>query len=276
MWFIYYPPILYLSYKIFIHVGQASDFYQSSIEKLDLGSQTELAWKSFLESLTLNLYEGASDIQNEIGFLKQQAQSHLQQADILSIIFAVLTLFYIIYLFVYHRSNKDRLNKQITIHLTIIALICLIMGVSMPMLNLIAFKDLPVLGTIVFKYESKSILSVIQTLWQSQQYFISSLVVLFSLILPLGKLLLSFLAILSKQERIRQQFAKLIHAIGKWSMTDVFVIAVLLAFFTMNTDETTNAWLGHGLYFFASYSILSLWVGHLISGGMAQQNYSSQ
>lgn len=268
MWILYYPVLFYLAYLIFTHANEAIVHYQAAVEKLDLASQTELAFKSFLENLSLNLYEGASEIRTEIDFLKQQAQTNLQQADLYSILFAIATLLFIAYLFYLRKLNKQS-SDPIIIHIILIAFVCLMIGISTPMLNLIAFKDLPVLGTVIFKYESKGILSVIQTLWQQQQYFISALLMLFSLLLPLAKLLCSSLILLIKDKNIKDLLDKLIHGIGKWSMTDVFVIAILLAFFTMNVDETTNAWLGHGLYFFAAYSLLSLWAGILISKELA-------
>lgn len=44
-------------------------------------------------------------------------------------------------------------------------------------------------------------------------------------------------------------------------MADVFVIAVLLAFFAMGGHEFTDAWVGPGVDFFAAYCILSMWAG---------------
>ena len=85
------------------------------------------------------------------------------------------------------------------------------------------------------------------------------------MLIPLLKMFLSLLVVLLREEKFKKLFLSFIHIIGKWSMTDVFVIAILLSFFTMNVDETTDAWLGHGLYFFAAYSILSIVSGHVIS-----------
>ena len=169
--YLYYPVIFYLSYRVFYHAGQAAQHYQAAIERLDLSSQTELAWKSLLEKLSLNLYEGASEITEEVQLLQQQAQFNLQQLNLYSILFAIITIAYIAYLFFSHRKEKQSKKNNINLHLVAIAVICLIIGVSLPMLNIIAFKELPVLGTVIFKYESKSILSTIEILWQKTELF---------------------------------------------------------------------------------------------------------
>ncbi len=46
--------------------------------------------------------------------------------------------------------------------------------------------------------------------------------------------------------------------IGKWSMADVFIVALLLANLSLNTDEYTDAKMQMALYFFSIYVILSI------------------
>ena len=145
----------------------------------------------------------------------------------------------------------------------LLAFICLAVGISSTMLNLIAFRELPVIGMVVFKFESKTVVSVLDTFWQHQKYFVFTLILLFSVMVPLVKLTLS-LVIAIKQRTDAIKSIMFLNDIGKWSMTDVFVVAILLAFFSINIDKSTDAWLGHGLYFFAIYSILSIIIGQLI------------
>ncbi len=258
---IYYPFAITLAYLVYSHATQATVFYQEAVMRLDLTSQTELAWKSFLEALSLNLYEGASVMKEQIAVLNEQAVSNLQQANMFSLMFLGISIAYLSYLFYFKKSNKD----SFAVHVILIGFICLVVGLSTTMLNLIAFRELPVVGMIVFKFESKSIVSILATLWQHGKYFVFLLIMIFSVLIPLLKILLSLFVVLIKKDKIKNLSLACIHKIGKWSMTDVFVIAILLAFFTMNVDETTDAWLGHGLYFFAAYSLLSIWASHIIS-----------
>ncbi len=53
------------------------------------------------------------------------------------------------------------------------------------------------------------------------------------------------------------QFFKMI---GKWSMVDVFVVAVFLVYLTANKGDVSRAEVEVGLYFFLAYVIVSMLV----------------
>ncbi len=258
---IYYPIAIYLAYRVYYFSSQANLHYQTSISYLNFSSQSELAWKSFLEALSLNLYDGASEIRDNIIISSEQAVSALNNATNYSIVFTILSFLYFIYLIFIKKTTKN----QIIIHSIFLAFICLVVGISSTMLNLIAFRDLPVIGMVVLKFESKTVFTVLETFWLHSKYFVFTLILLFSVIVPIIKLSLSFLIALNVKSKNTSKFTSFLNAIGKWSMTDVFVVSILLAFFSMNIDESTDAWLGHGLYFFAIYSILSIIIGQLIN-----------
>jgi len=80
------------------------------------------------------------------------------------------------------------------------------------------------------------------------------------------KILLSLIALELGHTPTRRHSVMLVKAIGRWSMTDVFVVAVLLAFLTADTAQLTDATLGPGLYFFAGYGLLSIAAGQLMIG----------
>ena len=63
---------------------------------------------------------------------------------------------------------------------------------------------------------------------------------------------------------VRRVSIRTVDLIGKWSMTDVFVVAVLLAFLALGDQGLTRAEVGPGLYFFAAYGVLSLVAGQMI------------
>ncbi len=58
--------------------------------------------------------------------------------------------------------------------------------------------------------------------------------------------------------------AGFVKAVGKWSMADVFVVALLLTFLSLSGDGLTDARLGTGFYFFAGYVLLSLLAAQLM------------
>ncbi|MEO0779788.1 MAG: paraquat-inducible protein A, partial [Bacteroidota bacterium] len=56
----------------------------------------------------------------------------------------------------------------------------------------------------------------------------------------------------------RQQWFQFVRAIGKWSMADVFVVGVFLAFLATRSNENINAALHPGFYYFLAYCLISL------------------
>jgi len=63
--------------------------------------------------------------------------------------------------------------------------------------------------------------------------------------------------LLPRAARWRRAHAGALAALGRWSLTDVFVVAVLVAFLAADKARASTAELGLGLYFFAGYCALS-------------------
>jgi hypothetical protein len=136
--------------------------------------------------------------------------------------------------------------------------ISLCVGVFAPIMTLEVFSDLPVLGNTVFKYEEKSIFDTIKNLWFLNNYAIALGVGLFSIVVPLVKTIAMYITILYKKD------IKHIDYIGKWSMADVFIVALLLSNLSLNADKFTKAELQIGIYFFLIYVIQSILVSIII------------
>jgi uncharacterized paraquat-inducible protein A len=77
---------------------------------------------------------------------------------------------------------------------------------------------------------------------------------------------------------IESKFAHgLIHffkMIGKWSMVDVFVVAVFLVYLTANKGDISRAEVEMGLYYFLAYVIVSMLVS-LSANKMLQEKRSA-
>lgn len=159
-------------------------------------------------------------------------------------------------------------NRLAVRHLCFTSLVLFAVGIAATALSLIAFREVPVLGQIVFKFESKCIAQTILALFSSGNVVLAGLIFLFSIAVPLAKVGLTLFATWSHGPR-HDTALRVIKAIGKWSMADVFVIAVLLAFFAMGGDGFTDAWVGPGVSFFAAYCILSMWAGVWLASGPA-------
>jgi paraquat-inducible protein A len=135
-----------------------------------------------------------------------------------------------------------------------------LVGISAVAMSLVAFKDMPVIGRVVFKFEAKGIADTIVRMFTSGNIFLGGLIFVLSIAFPLAKLGATWYATLASasHHEIAMHFIK---ALGKWSMADVFVLAVILSCFAIDGDKLTDARIGPGVYFFAAYCILSVWAG---------------
>ncbi len=131
---------------------------------------------------------------------------------------------------------------------------------------IVTYKDIPVLGQVVFLFQSKGIISTIMTLFNSGNALVAIPLTLFSVAVPSLKTLVMGAALLGPTQSASSKSLKLIRRIGKWSMADVFVVALLLTYFTVNKDKSTNAEVQIGLFFFLGYVIFSMiasqWLSH--------------
>lgn len=99
-----------------------------------------------------------------------------------------------------------------------------------------------------------SILSGITQLARDGQYGLFLLITTFTLILPCCKIVMLFTAWNSKRQQTRH--LEWLSTLGKWSMLDVFVVAVLIASVKLGALATVEV--HYGLYVFAVAVILMM------------------
>jgi|GEM_PF-2168158 len=124
-----------------------------------------------------------------------------------------------------------------------------------------------------FFYENKGLFDVLKTLWLSGNIPIAIIVGLFSFVVPAFKLLFSFIILLSPVKRLNK-IRKVINYLTKFSMLDVMVVSIFLAFFTfdeLSSGVETSSALLMGIYFFTSYVILAM-----ISGVTIDKYYNQR
>ena len=112
--------------------------------------------------------------------------------------------------------------------------------------------------------KSRSILGTVQELYQADQWLVALLIGLFSIVVPALKSLLILTSVMARNSRNRHAATKVKNMISKWSMADVFVVAIIVAFLAANATQQTeelfslNAQFMPGFYYFLSYCILSI------------------
>lgn len=264
MRFIYYP-IAALALTVAVSLSlDAARLTAAACAHLNLAGSTDLAWKSLLETLTFSWYAGATESRQNLEALFAEADHRERIAYAIGLASLILTLIHFMLVKWWGDEELRRRTTSLTGHTIAVAVLFLIAGVIAPVLSLRAYTELPVLGTVIFKFESKSILSTIGALFVSGNVFVAALVTLFSVITPVVKLSMAASVVQGWFPSWRGHALHVIKAIGKWSMADVFVVSIMLAFLAMQGDEFSEARLGLGLYLFAGYCLLSQLSAHLL------------
>lgn len=119
--------------------------------------------------------------------------------------------------------------------------------------------------------QTRSIVGAVRQLYQVGSPVPATLILLFSVIVPFGKAALVAAAMFMRNTRARHGMLRLVAAIAKWSMADVFVVAILIAFLAAQASTATatgpeaapallafHASFGAGFYWFAAYCLFSL------------------
>ena len=261
---VYYPIVLVLALVIVSFSLDASRLTRIASSHLDIEQSAELAWKSILENLSFSLYSGASKIKTRMTDLLKEAARRQALALHASLAFLTVTIIFLgVQSWRSHAAHRPR-DLSLTADLLAIGVICLAVGLIAPMLSLKAYTNLPVLGQVILKYEAKSVITTIGSLAKANNYFVALLIAVFSVITPLAKILIAIMVVQCRWPRWHTRSLEFIKAISKWSMADVFVIAVLIAYFAASGDEFSEAAVGLGLYFFAAYCLLSQYAIHTL------------
>lgn len=185
--------------------------------------------------------------------------------------------------------------KSLIVGLTLVSIVLLLLGITLPMIDIDArlnsFK-LELMGDSIefdeqiMYFQSKSIYDVTTTLWRGgglDLKIVGTLIFLFSIVFPIIKLTLSTLFLYTEKIRQSSLAKNIIFYLGKWSMADVFVVAIFMAYIgfygivtsqlgaigqnqTGYAVETVNySRLAPGALFFTLYCLVSIFTSILIN-----------
>ena len=141
-------------------------------------------------------------------------------------------------------------GRRFLLSLAILAAsVCLALGTSLPIIKLTKY---------VFWTTEHSLISTVRVLLRDGQHFLGLTVLVFSIGLPVLKLLyLLLLSTLSAAEITRQaRRLKALEWLGKWSMHDVLVLA--LTVFFIKSQGVYDAASLNGVYFFTAAVVLMM------------------
>jgi len=123
--------------------------------------------------------------------------------------------------------------------------------------------------------KSSSVQQTVRSLLDKGYLLVAGLVALFSVIIPVLKNLMLVVAVAVPTTRAGQLLRQAALLLGKWSMADVFLVALFVGFLAFDATSAMNgvlemdAAVEPGLYWFAGYCVVSILAGQLISFKLA-------
>ena len=139
--------------------------------------------------------------------------------------------------------------------LLLLTVVLLLTGLLSPMLTMSQFY---------FFESSFSVVGGLVSLFEEGQYFIAIVILIFSVLAPIAKVLFLFHILKEGVEcSVKQKhYLSLIHDYGRWAMLDVFVVAVLIM--TVKLGAIVSIEIHWGLYVFAGAVILIMYLTHKV------------
>ena len=124
-------------------------------------------------------------------------------------------------------------------------------------------------GEVEVYTETRSITGAIRNLYDVGSPLPATLILLFSVVVPLTKSALVAWAVFARDKVRRQRVLDFVETIGKWSMADVFVVALFITFRAAAATQRAaagaspplvafQATFGPGFYWFLGYCLISL------------------
>lgn len=141
--------------------------------------------------------------------------------------------------------------------LTLLAALLLLVGLVTPIVTLRKF---------VLVENTFSVLSGVLQLLGEGQYFLFIIITGFSVVLPILKLLVLY-RLVSRRTATQAHHARHLHWMhlyGKWSMLDVFVVAVLVV--SVKLGAVADVDMRSGLYAFAASVLLTMFITARVVG----------
>ncbi|MDD9950388.1 MAG: paraquat-inducible protein A [Zetaproteobacteria bacterium] len=173
--------------------------------------------------------------------------------------------------------------KLVAFLMSMLSLLLLFPGLCQPILTVMVGGDVQAGGFAHFSLpnlnQTRSILGTVQHLWGNERRLVAFLIFMFSVFIPAFKAILTMVCFLYfRGTALARNGMRWVAMISKWSMCDVFIVAVFLVFLTTGQQPALNSHalqlmgmkidvqvgirmhstLGPGFYYFTTYCLLSI------------------
>lgn len=147
-------------------------------------------------------------------------------------------------------------RNWIAVGLTLISLALIVPGLRSDAMTITA--SIPIFNkpTEIFR-ETQSILRAIKRLYDSQNYFVAGLILLFSVIVPFIKAALLGVILRTRNPVTKYRLFQFVRSVSKWAMADVFAVGIFIAFMAGNAIDNLDAHVHPGFYYFIGYCLVS-------------------
>ena len=145
-------------------------------------------------------------------------------------------------------------RNWIAVGLTLVSLAVIIPGLRSDALTITA--SIPLLKKPLYE-ETQSILRAIRRLYDSKNYFVAGLILLFSVIVPFIKAAMMAVILTNRNPVTRYRLYLAVRSMSKWAMADVFAVGIFIAFMAGNAIDNLDARVHPGFYYFIAYCLIS-------------------
>jgi paraquat-inducible protein A len=161
------------------------------------------------------------------------------------------------------QALRERYPRRIEVPLLILlSFLLLLIALSLPLMK--------VEKMVLWKNEY-SVIAGVHSLWEQEQYALATILFFFSIVFPLFKLAtLAYLWFVRLGEHQRQAVLHWLGILGKWSMLDVFVVAILIVLVKLGPLAKVEP--QRGVYWFAAAIFLSMVTSMHVDGLARRQD----
>ncbi len=198
-----------------------------------------------------------------------------------AILVALVFLFVALNVLAYRNTTKK--YQAFGMVMIFSALSFLYLGLKLPLIEIMAYNkdltfDLSIYshtfdGRVYYLYQNKSILQLIGILYTGGNFLVAIILMVVSVVFPLVKLIVSLVILMGPEKEKNKKRYIFIRNLGKWSMADVLIAAIFLAFFAYSNMEV-GVDLGSetliGTYFYLIFVALSINSGQYLKKAMKQ------
>jgi len=131
-------------------------------------------------------------------------------------------------------------------------------------------QKLNIEGNVVVFKSTRSLFGTMSELVSNGHELVGVLIGLFAVVIPLFKIFLTCISFFLKESLLKHRFLVVSSMLSKWSMSDVFMMSLIVTFLAINANEHSintvqmTATLGSGFYYFSAYCLFAIIAAQLM------------